>query len=207
MKSPPSPSFDKELETKNKEILRQTYQNLTINCSSSPNIFKQLFNYKSDNKSVKFQIFNYYISTGADFNKELEEDKSMLEKFAEFIGIDYDDEEMNFLRENPLLRSLNKFKKKLILMQKLGSDFTSEKSKILYVNFISYLNGIISQYEEKLRCHDLKENSSGNVIPVFEYERFFSKNPPTEIENILSFYGFLVYLKDSEFIAFFNKSI
>jgi len=198
----PTVLFDPELKSESEK----KFLDLFMKSSSPPNIFRMLFrDAKTQTTAEKFEIFADFISYGADFNKELEEDKSMIDKFAVFMDINSDDEEIEYVRNNPLLQNLNRFKKKLTLMQEWGGDFATESSRKLYMQSINYIQNIASFYEERMHDSDFNIGQLEKFFTNTSYDQFFSKNAPDKIENILNISGFLAYLKDSGFISFLYK--
>jgi hypothetical protein len=185
----------------------KNFCDLLKNCSSPPNIFVTLFrDAKTDTKAKKFELFIDLISNGADFNKELSEDKSMIDKLADFLKIESDDEEINYVRNNPLLQNLNRFKKRLVSMPKWDDESsTSPSSRILYMQSINFLQSIASFYEKQLPASAFNISQIEQFFPKTSHSQFFSKNPPDKIENILNFLGFLIYLKDSKFMSFLHE--
>jgi len=130
----------------------------------------------------------------------------MIDKFADFLEIKSDDEETKYIRNNPLLQYLNRFKKRLVSMPKWDDESsTSPSSRILYMQSINYLQNIASFYEKQLINSAYNADELQKIFPEISYDQFFSKNPPDKIENILNFLGFLIYLKDSKFMSFLHE--
>ncbi len=170
----------------------------------SPNIFHLLFKNKKNNSfEKKFEIFIDLITLGADLSKELVENKNLKSELINFFELESDSEATKYF-ENRLLFKLKEFKSQLQLIPSLEKI---PHSKNLYIKSINYLQKIASFYENQLKDSDTDLLCAEKFFSRITQEDFFSKEQTGEIEHILNFMGFLIYLKDSKFIDFiYEKS-
>ena len=191
--------FHQESMVAKSESFDDACDQLFFENASPNNIFHLLFiNKKHNSFEEKFKIFIDLLAQGADLNKELAENKNLKSEILSFFELEYDDEEVKYF-ENKLLFKLKEFKTQLTLLPRLEKI---PRSKDLYIKSINYLQKIASFYEKQLRDSTPDLSSVEKFYSKITEIDFFSKKQPEEIEHILSYMGFLSYLKESKFINF-----